>query len=67
MDGYHELQNNVAWHKFRKHADDIEPTEQIVLEEIKEEKQKKMADPWLEELVLEGPRHVINGKIQPYD
>ena len=38
MDGYHELQNNVAWHKFRKHADDIEPTEQIVLEEIKEEK-----------------------------
>ena len=62
-----EVMGSIAYRDFRREADDIDETP---MEEVKFEEQEKfkreMADPVILDLLM-GPRHVIDGKIQPYD
>ena len=57
---------SIAYRDFRREADDIDetPIEDVKIEE-REKFRREMADPAILDLLM-GPRHVIDGKIQPY-
>ena len=57
----------AAFKSFRQNADDIDPTEKVVMDEIRyEELEKEKGDPWLFDLFV-SPRHYTKDKkILPY-
>ena len=61
-----EVMGSIAYRDFRREADDIDetPIEDVKIEE-REKFRREMADPAILDLIM-GPRHVIDGKIQPY-
>ena len=59
--------NLVAYRRFRKAGDDIDPTPQWEIKEVEYAKLKATGDKWHHDLITYAPRHVVDGKVRPYD